>query len=140
MLQKNNSLEYKGIFTTCYYLYLIYTLPNIFKLIEYVYHYLISTKMYAYFFNINNNFIYIIDTKDTYLVHKCPYLNVKKELQEVFLYQGNIPLCPGQELEYYHYTLFYSLIIYTWSLITFALSYELYKLNQKKEFVYIKKE
>ena len=34
----------------------------------------------------------------------------------------------------------YALLIYTWGLITFFLSYELYNLNKKKEFVYIKKE
>ena len=140
MLQKNNNFEHKGIFTICYYLYLIYTLPGIFKSLSYIYHYIMSTKMYAYFFNINNKFIYIIDTKDTYLVHQCPYLNVKPGLQEVFIYKGDTPLCPGQEQEYYQYSLMYALLFYTWGLMTFFLSYELYHLNKKKEFVYVKKE
>ena len=140
MLQKKHSFERKGIFTTCYYLYLIYTLPGIFKSIQYIYNYMISSKMYAHFFNLSNKFLYIIDTKDIYLSHSCPYLNVKPGLHEVFIYKGDTPLCPGQEQEYYQYSLMYALLIYTWGLITLFLSYELYNLNKKKEFIYIKKE
>ena len=73
-----------------------------------------------------------------YLYHRCPYLNtIKGGIHNVYLYKGEVPLCPGEEFIYYADTLLYSLLVYTWCLLSFFLVYQIYENNQKKKFIYI---
>lgn len=137
-LENRKRLEYKNIFNVICYFYFIYTLPIVYDLIKKIYYYLITIKTEAKFFKVYNRYLYVIDKPDMYLYHRCPYLNtIKGGIHNVYLYKGEVPLCPGEEFIYYADTLLYSLLVYTWCLLSFFLVYQIYENNQKKKFIYI---